>query len=204
MKMQTSFDNEGTTNGVLTNVNIDGTGKLSYTSDNLSVSSGKYATASYTKGTKITRSKNPSTYILVLNGITQAANGKISYSYVGLYTDPVNDYKYHDLKLHGSAIAIMNGNVPVISQLDIDTQGNDISHTITYTYTQVPTRDYVDRLITANDAMRYCGTFIGDNGRLRLNYSNNPNPDTSKGAVYKCKESCKIAGQKVDGKWQCG
>ena len=193
MKMQTSFDNEGTTNGVLTNVNIDGTGKLSYTSDNLTTSSGKYATATYTKGTKISNGASPSTYTLVLNGITQAANGKISYSYVGLYTDPINDYKYHDLMLTGHDIAIAQGNVRVISQLDIDTQGNGTSHTITYTYTHVPTREYVDGLITANDAMRYCGTFTGSAGTtLSLTPSNG---DTSKGAVYKCKTACKISGK---------
>ncbi len=195
MKMQTSFDNEGTTNGVLTNVNIDGTGKLSYTSDNLSVSSGKYATATYTKGTKISNGASPSTYTLVLNGITQAANGKISYSYVGLYTDPVNDYKYHDLKLTGNNINTLSGNVRVISQLNIDTQGNGTSHTITYTFNQVPSRQYVDDLITANDAMRYCGIFTSDGIILSLNDNNSKNPDTSKGAVYKCKEHCKIAGQ---------
>ena len=207
----TDFSNNGTTNGVLTNVNIDGTGKLSYDSVDLTVNSGNYAEAAYGKGVKIAgrtgvqigKTSAPA-YTLVLNGITQAADGKISYSYVGLYTDNINDYTYHDLTVYGPLYpAVQNGNVEVIYRISVDQQGNQTSHQLSYEYTQVPTREYVDGLITANDAMRYCGTFNGSGTTLSLFNSINPdNPDTSKGAVYKCSTACTISGKKFSvGDW---
>lgn len=200
----TDFSNNGTTNGVLTNVNIDNTGHLSYDSVDLTTNSGQYNDVSYTKGVKIKMiPSQTSTYTLVINNISQSANGKISYSYVGIYTDP-RDYTYHDFTLSGSDITLDDeNNVKVISKIIIDKQGNAGDHTLTYSYVQVPTREYVDRLITANDAMRYCGTFTGSGTTLSLNnHGNVSNPDTSKGAVYKCSTTCTIGGQKFSvGDW---
>ena len=203
--LENSFDNNGSANGVITNVHIDNTGKLSYNSANLKNDSGTWIRVrdvSNRDNFEIIPDKEDDIGVNLITGISQAPNGQISYTYSNLFTDKEN-YKYHDLKLTGSNIGIMTGNVKVIAKLDIDSQGNNSSHTISYTYTQVPTRQYVDALITANDAMRYCGTFYGANhdinsdsndfSTLVLN-SNNNNLDTSCGAVYKCSVACKIQG----------
>lgn len=202
--LENSFDNNGSANGVITNVHIDNTGKLSYNSANLKNDSGTWIRVrdvSNRDNFEIIPDKEDDIGVNLITGISQAPNGQISYTYSNLFTDKEN-YKYHDLKLTGSNIGITTGNVRVIEKLDIDTQGNNSSHTISYTFTQVPTRKYVDDLITANDAMRYCGRFYGagvvdtitgEFSELVLTSSGDKR-DTSCGAVYKCRAACKIQG----------
>ena len=73
--------------------------------------------------------------------------------------------------------------------------GVSLSHTISYQVTGIPTKKYIDELIEANDALRYCGTVTvsaEENGAFTLTH--NPSaapghgevtPDTTRGAVYK-------------------
>lgn len=206
--LQNSFDNNGSTNGVITNVHIDNTGKLSYDSVNLKNDSGtliRFRDVSNSDNFEVMPDSENSTGVNLITGISQAPNGKISYTYSSLCTDRKN-YNYHDLKLKLDSRTdsiVKDGNVKVIKKLDIDIQGNNTSHIISYTYTQVPTREYVDALITANDAMRYCGTFRGDGAAaigtgysqlLLISGDGRNHPDTSCGAVYKCSIACKIQG----------
>ncbi len=76
----------------------------------------------------------------------------------------------------------------------------DNQHKISYQILPLPTKKYVDDLIEANDALRYCGTVTpasAANGNITLSHyqteddpelvnpGHHTKPDTSRGAVYK-------------------
>lgn len=76
----------------------------------------------------------------------------------------------------------------------------DNQHKISYQILPLPTKKYVDDLIEANDALRYCGTVTpasAANGNITLSHyqteddpelvnpGHHTTPDTSRGAVYK-------------------
>lgn len=230
---QTAFTNIGTTNGVLTNVNIDSTGLLSYDSIDLTVNNGKYTYTSFISTPQNTSIHNdfPSLTLYarathihtitgttgltlqqpmfgtpVITGISQNTNGKISYTYTALFADRL-DFAYHKLSFEPTLINADTpvGAIKVLQNIGVTTDYplpfplNDgkmsKEHTITASYVFVPTLEHVNDLIEASDAMRYCGTFNANNGILELDSIDAPNFDTSRGAVYKCKEPGTIGTQ---------
>ena len=88
--------------------------------------------------------------------------------------------------------------------------GSDLKHHISYVTYGFPTKQYVDNLIEANDAMRYCGTVAPAseaNGSFVLTHNpvaggitdvaHHNIPDTSRGAVYKVSQSGYIGTEYV-------
>ena len=89
----------------------------------------------------------------------------------------------------------------LLNGISITNEGTSLEHTISYNVVGIPTKEYVDSLIEANDALRYCGTVTpadAINGNITLEHFYDPNddpnvidvahhgiPDTSRGAVYK-------------------
>lgn len=196
MTLQNSFSNSGTNNGIITNVNIDGTGKLSYTSSDLSGNTGTYVNAlTYSKGTHIPYAAG--TYIPFISGISQSTDGKVSYTYSAIYTDAENNYRYHELNIPvRTAIteSPTTDDVEVISKIST-INGNATSHDISYETIKVATKNYVDNLMVANDALRFRGVISpasAANGAVTFS-----NSDYSCGAVYKVNGSGYFGNQYV-------
>lgn len=130
--------------------------------------------------------------LAVLTGITESADGKISYTYTNIFTDPVNHYSYHNLSIAQQTL-VTNDNFAYVL-IGISTEnGNAASHTISYEFVEVPNRRYVDALLEANDVFRYCGIVTPaatENGNIQLSHMTpvspgHSNPDLSTGALYK-------------------
>ena len=184
-QLNTNFTYQGdNVVGPVYELNIDKTGKISYIHKNLSGNTGAYISAlTYTKGTHITYV--PGSYIPFISGISQDADGKISYTYSAIYTDAENNYRYHELNILERASTTedpQENTVEVLSTIST-TNGNDKKHDISYTTVQVATKHYVDNLMTANDALRYAGTVTpSSTANETVTFSKN---DYSTGAVYK-------------------
>lgn len=184
-QLNTNFTYQGDNiAGPVYELNIDKTGKISYIHKNLTGNTGSYVSAlTYTKGTHITYV--PGSYIQFISGISQDADGKISYTYSAIYTDAYNNYRYHELNIleRASTTADPQENTVEVLSTISTTNGNDKKHDISYTTIQVATKHYVDNLMTANDALRYAGIVTPSstaNGTVA--FSKN---DYSTGAVYK-------------------
>lgn len=194
ISLATSFSNYPTGYGILKNVHIDDTGRLSYKYESIEVNKGVYKNSlTFDKGVKVVHETSPSSYTLVLNGIYQNEYGQISYTYTALYTDPKNDYKWHEIKVTSNSLpSIPIGNtVDVVNKIKTE-DGNAESHDISFDLVTVPTKVYVDNLLNATDALHYVGvitpadTANGDVKILSLGNYSATNPLISyTGAVYK-------------------
>ena len=213
--LQDLFDSSHTATGtevttgshVINNWYVDpDTGAFSYTYHNLTVNSGYWVQNPATKqgnntAVKLTTSTATSNVPgqSFITGIKQTADGLISYSYANIYTY-LPDYNYHFFTVNGSpSVSTEHENntyTTVITGLTTTNNGdNSTSHTVSYAVAYVATKKYVDDLILANDALRYCGTVspaTEANGEFTLTHNPSPHaghgittPDTSRGAVYK-------------------
>lgn len=213
--LQDLFDSSHTATGtevttgshVINNWYVDpDTGAFSYTYHNLTVNSGYWVQNPATKqgnntAVKLTTSTATSNVPgqSFITGIKQTADGLISYSYANIYTY-LPDYNYHFFTVNGSpSVSTEHENntyTTVITGLTTTNNGdNSTSHTVSYAVAYVATKKYVDDLILANDALRYCGTVSPAtevNGEFTLTHNPSPHaghgittPDTSRGAVYK-------------------
>ena len=172
--------------GVLTNVNINENGTLSYVSIDNTVNEGNYEAIDFQVGEKV--SKISALSNLFISNISQDKYGKISYSYSAIYTVP-EEYDFHTIGLNTHSLvpdiaAPTENQIPVLYSLELtNNRINDNVHEFSYKTAYVPTKQYVDNLMTANDALRYAGTVVPAaeiNGECT--FSNN---DYSTGAVYK-------------------
>lgn len=187
----------GTYTHVITNIYKDANNhnRLTFTRTDLSVTSG-YVTTSpkVVNANQVKVPTSAATAFSVLTGIKESGDGQITYTYSNIYTDPAADYRYHNLMITAqTATGDANFTYPIVG-ISTDNSGNATAHNITYAISGVPTKKYVDDLIQANDAMRYCGTVAPSaaaSGAITLTHTANPGPahgttpDTSCGAVYK-------------------
>ena len=207
--------NTGTVNSgnkIVTNVNIDSYGNLTYTYYDATTTSGtltnsivNYSDHNGTNIAGVAQTKLPliqSNAVSILTGITQDANGKITYSYGDFWTNP-EDYSYTItvLTYTGNNGFSQEDYVAVIDSLILQNSGiNAELHEFEYSTTNVPTKKYVDNLLSASDALRYCGTVTASNtanGAITLIYHPDiqstqfdaSNPDNIRGAVYKVTNS---------------
>ena len=88
----------------------------------------------------------------------------------------------------------------------VTSASNDLKHDISYVVTGVPTKLYVDELIAANDAIRYCGTVsVSSTANGSFTLTHNPaagpahgtTPDTTRGALYKVSNTGYFGEQRV-------
>ena len=195
----------------ITYIHLDEDGNLSYNITDLETNSGTYLNVTYNNGGKLTNAINPSTYTLVLSGISQNHVGKISYTYSAIYTDP-RDYKYHRINLQ--QITPKNNTddwgYALIGIKSTNNDSNTELHTISYQVKAFVTKNYVDNIVTdsfrTNDALRYCGTVSpsnAENGELTFSHIYNSGPihgnddDFDRGAVYKVSAVGFIGTQRV-------
>ena len=130
--------------------------------------------------------------LAVLTGIKESKDGKISYTYTNIFTDPVNHYTYHDLSITQQTLVTNENFVYALTGISTS-NGNASAHTISYEFAEVPNKRYVDALLQANDVFRFCGVVTPAaiaNGAIRLSHIALPgpghsDPDLSTGAIYK-------------------
>ena len=183
--IKTDFKHNGdNVTGPVYDLSIDGNGHISYIHKNLSGNTGTYINAlTYNKGTHV--SYVAGSYIPFVSGISQDADGKISYTYSAIYTDAENNYRYHEINIpeRTSTTQDPQENTVEVLRTIVTTNGNAIKHDISYTTVQVATKKYVDNLMTENDALRYAGTITpSSTANGTVTFSKN---DYSTGAVYK-------------------
>ena len=143
--------------GPVMDVSIGHDGKISYVHRNLETVEGSYEYVTYSKGNKIANGTTCNAYTQVITSISQESDGKLSYSYVGLYTDP-RDYSYHNFTMSLLASPAPDPNyVQVLTGLGLTNNGLAQSHVLSMSSTILPTKRYIDDLIESNDAMHYCG-----------------------------------------------
>ena len=133
--------------------------------------------------------------VSIVTGISQESDGKISYTYSNFYLDPTNfQYGYYWLDpVHNTYSNTDINSVNVLSGFNISAGGLSNGIGFSYGITEVPTKKYIDALIAANDAMRYCGTVTPSataNGAVTFSHTPTPGPghtvpDYSTGALYK-------------------
>ena len=184
-------------NYVVTNIYKDtNSNKFTFTTNDLSTNSGSNTTTLSLSSTNKVNfyNSNGTNGVNVITGITQRADGKISYTYTSFYLNPSDFYYgYYYLNPTHTTYTSSGNSVNVLSGFNIT--GANVSSGCGFSYgiTEVPTKKYVDGLIAANDAMRYCGTVTPsttENGAVTFAHNPNPGPghtvpDYSTGAVYK-------------------
>ena len=209
---------------VITDLNIDSTGKISYNYRNLSGSdSGNFLTGfSQTNDGKVTVSKGTFTNSYLNDGKSNIisytsssplktvsytyidSTGKVHQTYNSIYIDPLNDFKYHDLGI--TQVTYQGDENFVYALTGVSTSnGNATSHTIAYQISGLPTKKYVDDQFRANDALRYCGTVTpstNPNGTITFTHTTgthpgHSNPDYDAGAVYKVNGTGYIFSERV-------
>ena len=206
-------------NLLIGNVHLSESGQLSYTTVNLSNSKtqGKgfiYAFNQDSLGNITATGRDFSNNHVRSNAVklsttSQDANKYVSYTYLTdtgelyvaysyLYVEPTNDFAYHEFGITQKTPQGDNNFAYAIIGISTDNDGNATSHTVSYQIAGLPTKKYVDDLIQANDALRYCGTVKPSStvsGNITLSHESSAGtahgttPDTSRGAVYKVSES---------------
>lgn len=212
------------TNHIINNVSINSYGDLSYTYYDASVDSGYFTNQVQrynSHNTGISGVTIPQTYIpvdkdtsiSVVNGVSQGPDGQLTYSYISLWSDTTLFTK-HIVDLNKereyTADEAVGNTVPVVYLLNnTSNNGTIVDRTyLNYSTIEVPTKNYLDNLMQANDALRYCGTVDASasaNGTITLHYhpSGNTsgfdenNPDLLKGAVYKITNTGYIGSERV-------
>lgn len=210
-----SVHDANTSTTLITNVNLSIGGELSYTTVSLTgegskpkgflrsfkqdslghvTVSGKEFANIHTRSEahKLATSKSNADKYVSYAYISEDGELKVSYSY--LYVDPQNDFKYHEFSVIQQASIDDNNFVYVVNGINTSYGGNATSHTLSYNLVGVPTKEYVDDLIVANDAMRYRGTVIPASslsGNITLSYDTTKysTADVLTGAVYKVSAS---------------
>lgn len=170
------------------------TGRFTFTTNDLTTTSGTVATSIPKSSTNTSNLYNGTDGVKLITGITQRSDGKISYTYTSFYLNP-NDfyYGYYYLDPTHYTYSSDGNSVNVLSGFNITGRNISTGCGFSYGITEVPTKKYIDSLISANDAMRYCGTVTPsntENGAVTFTHTTNPGPghtvpDYSTGAVYK-------------------
>lgn len=181
-------------NSLITHVNITYDGFLTFTYTNNEVTVGS-ANSSIVQTHTNNLTEIPYTTaegLAVITGIRESGDGKISYTYTNIYTDPVNHYTYHNLSIAQQTLVTNDNFVYALTGIST-ANGNASSHTISYEFVEVPNRKYVDALLQANDVFRYSGVVTpsdSPNGPIQLHQQalagpGHSDPDLSVGAIYK-------------------